>query len=104
MTAGEFLVLRRRGGTWAVPDSCVQAISRDGAGLRIDTAGGALIADEVIGFGQRLEVRAPGEVLAAVWGESCSGLAVLAGVPVVVIDPAAPPLALRKEGASSHAQ
>ncbi len=104
MSAGDFLVLRRCGGTFALPDACVHGISRAGAGLRIDTSAGALVADEVIGFVHRLEVRAPGGVLAAVWGERCSGLAVLAGAPVVVIDPAAPPHALREEGASSHAQ
>ncbi len=103
MTDGNFLVLRRSGGTWALPDGCVRAIGRSDSGLRVVTTSGALVADEVIAFAQRLEVRAPGEVLAAMWGESCIGLAVLAGVPVVVIDPAQPPYTLREEGASSHA-
>lgn len=104
MSEGGFLVLRRSGSTWAVPDACVRAVDRGAAGLRVATSGGDLLADEVIAFAQRLEVRAPSEVLAAVWDEGCAGLAVLAGVPVVVIDPAAPPRALREEGASSHAQ
>jgi hypothetical protein len=103
VTDGKFLVLRRSGGTWALPDGCVRAVGRGDSGLRVATTGGVLVADEVIGFAQRLEVRAPGGVLAAMWGESCIGLAVLAGVPVVVIDPTQPPFALREEGASSHA-
>jgi hypothetical protein len=104
VSAAEFLVLRRSGSTWAVPDACVRAVDRGRTGLRVATSGGALLADEVIAFGQRLEVRAPSEVLAAVWDEGYAGLAVLAGVPVVVIDPAAPPRALREEGVSGHAQ
>jgi hypothetical protein len=104
VSTGEFLVLRRSGGVWALPDACVRAVSRHGPCVRVATAAGAVVADEVIAFAQRLEVRAPGGVLSEWWGESCAGLAVLAGVPVVVLDPAALPQALREEGASSHAK
>jgi hypothetical protein len=104
VSGGSFLVLQRSGSTWAVPDDCVCAVTRCAGSLRVATAGADLVADDVIAFAQALVVRAPGSVLAGVWGEECAGLAVLAGVPVVVIDPAAPPRALREEGASRHAQ
>ncbi len=99
MSAGEFLLLRRSGGVWALPDACVRTVSRLDSGTRVVTAAGTVVADEVIAFAQRLEVRAAGEVLTAIWGESCAGLAVLAGVPVVVLDPAALPQVLREERA-----
>ena len=104
MTNGAYLVFLRSGGTWALPDGCVRAIGRSPLGLRVTSTAGPMIADEVIAFAQPLAVRRPGGVLASMWSEACAGLAVLAGVPVVVIDPAAPPRAVREEGASSHAQ
>ena len=101
--SGGFVVLRRSGGVWALPDGAVLAIGRRGAGLRLETTGRALLADEVIALAQPFAVRRTGGVLAALWRQPCAGVAVFAGTPVVVIDPLAPPQALLEEGESDHA-
>ncbi len=62
-----------------------------------------MLADEVIALAQPLAVRPPGGVLAALWRQRCSGVAIFAGAPVVVVDPLAPPPALLEEGESNHA-
>jgi hypothetical protein len=104
MSAGDFLVVRRAGVLWALPEASVRGVRRQAPGVRVATSDGVLVADEVVDVAAGLAVRAPGEVLARLWGDRCSGVAVLAGVPVVVLDPAAVPRVLREEGASPHAK
>jgi hypothetical protein len=96
------LVVRRGGSTWGLPEAGVRGVARDAGGLRIHATGGSLIADDVVGLARGLEVRAAGAVIRALWGERCVGLALHAGVPMVVIDPEDPPRSLRTEGASRH--
>jgi hypothetical protein len=104
VSAGDFLILRRAGVLWALPELSVRTIRRHDPGASVETSDGELLADEVVGWAADLEVRAPGGVLTALWRGRCTGVAVLAGVPVVVLDPAAVPPMLREEGACCHAR
>ncbi len=94
--SADYLLLRRDGGLWAAAGASVRDVrtSPDGVRLRL-TGGGVLDADEVAGVARDLDVRACGAVLRACWHEPARGLAIYGGEPCVVIDPAAPPRALR---------
>ena len=102
MSERGFLLLRRGGGTWALPESSVGAIRGCPAGITVAAGGVALLAAEVLGVARALAVRAPGPLLERLWPTRCAGLAVHAGAPVVVIDPESPPPSLRREGAVTH--
>jgi hypothetical protein len=92
-----FLVLRRGGAAWAVAQPAVQGLARRGAGYEVKVAAGALAADEVLGVTADLRVHPAGGVLRRFWPEAACGLAVHDALPVVLIDPEAPPRALLAE-------
>jgi hypothetical protein len=102
MSGSCYLLLRRGGGTWALPESSVGAIRGCPTGFTVAAGSVELLADEVLGVARDLTVRAPGPLLERLWPTRCTGLAVHAGTPVVVIDPDSPPPALRREGALTH--
>lgn len=104
MTGGAYLLLRRGGSVWALASAAVRTVRGSRGDVRVALRAGDVRADEVIGFARDLAVRRPGALVLRLWPERCVGLAVHAGVPVVVIDPEAPPPALRGEGALTHDQ
>ncbi|HYL04763.1 MAG TPA: hypothetical protein VE075_01910 [Thermoanaerobaculia bacterium] len=89
-----FLVLRRDGATWAVARPAVQGLARRGAAFEVKLAAGALSADEVVAVTADLRWLPVGGVLRRFWPEAAHGLAVHGAVPVVLIDPLAPPRSL----------
>ncbi len=95
---GGWLLLRRAGGVWGVPAVAVGGLGREGAGYRVEVGGGALAADDVLGVVDRLELRPLGAVVRAFWPEAAGDLAVHGCQPLVVVDPARPPAALRRGG------
>lgn len=104
MSDAGYLLLRLGSGLWALPDASVAAVRAIRSGVTVATRHGELVADEVLGVARGLAVRRPGALLARLWPQRCVGVAVHAGVPVVVIDPEAPPPELRRKGASPHDQ
>jgi hypothetical protein len=90
-----YLLLRRAGGVWGIANSAVDGLSRRGEGYRVALGEGALAADEVLGVVEDLRVRPAAPVLRRFWPEATAGVAVHAGLPVVVVDPGHPPAALR---------
>ena len=91
----DYLLLRRDGGLWAAAGESVRDVRSANGGVLLQlTGGGVLDADEVAGVARDLAVHACGAVLRACWHEPARGLAIYAGVPCVVIDPATPPHAL----------
>lgn len=103
--SAEYFVVRRAGRLWAAPGDRVREVERDGRGVRLRlVAGGTLEVDEVAGVTRALAVRAVGAVVEACWNETAQGLAVFAGEPCVVIDPDAPPRALRGRGTEGEGE
>jgi hypothetical protein len=92
-----FLVLRRGGATWAVAQPAVLGVARRGAAYEIKVAAGALTADEVLGVTADLRLHPLGGVLRRFWPETARALAVHEALPVVLIDPLAPPRSLLAE-------
>jgi hypothetical protein len=99
-----FLLLRRGGGLWGVASGAVRGLARRGGAYRIETAGGALAADEVLGVVADLAVRPLPLVVRRFWPEPAGGWAVVGGEPVVVVDPGLPPRTLRapEDPAADH--
>jgi hypothetical protein len=89
-----FLVLRRGGATWAVARPAVQGLARRGAGFEVQLAAGVLSADEVLGVTADLHWLPAGGVLRRFWPEAAHGLGLHDALPVVLIDPLAPPRSL----------
>ncbi len=91
------LVLRRDGATWGVAHGDVRGLGRGaGGGFEVTVAAGALAADEILGVAALASPPLPaGPVLRRFWPEAARGLAVHGTLPLVLIDPAAPPAALR---------
>ena len=98
MSSG-FLVLRRGGAAWAVAQPAVEGLARRGTGYEVKVAAGALAADEVLVVTADLRVHPAGGVLRRFWPEAACGLAVHEALPMVLIDPQAPPRALLAEAA-----
>jgi hypothetical protein len=92
--SGGFLVVRRGGATWAVARQEVRGLARRGAGFAVSVAAGELAADEVLGVTAGLRLHPAGGVLRRFWPEAARGLAVHGTLPLVLIDPLAPPRAL----------
>jgi len=91
----DYLLLRRDGGLWAAAGESVRDVRSSNGGVHLQLAGGSVLdADEVAGVARDLAVHACGAVLRACWHEPARGLAIYAGEPCVVIDPASPPRAL----------
>lgn len=94
MSAG-YLVMRRGGLTWAIAHQDVRGLARRGAGFEVTVAAGALAADEVLGVVADLRLQPPGGVLRRFWPEAAHGIGVHDALPLVLIDPQAPPPSLR---------
>ncbi|HEY2294336.1 MAG TPA: hypothetical protein VGM86_26855 [Thermoanaerobaculia bacterium] len=92
-----FLLMRRAGGLWGIANGAVEGLARDGAGYRIQAGGAALAADEILGVVTDLRVVPAAPALRRFWPEEPAGVAVHAGVPLVVVDPRRLPAALRCE-------
>ena len=91
----DYLLLRRDGGLWAAAGESVRDLKSLNGGVRLQLTGGKVLdVDEVAGVARDLAVHACGAVLRACWHEPARGIAIYAGQPCVVIDPAAPPRAL----------
>jgi hypothetical protein len=101
--SGGFLVLRRDGATWAVAHPEVLGLARRGGGFEVTVAAGTLAADEVLGVTAELRCHPAGRVLRRFWPEAAQGLAVHGELPVVLIDPQAPPRSLMATGADPAA-
>lgn len=95
-----FLLLRRAGGLWGIASSAVDGLARRGTDYRItidNGAGGTLVADEILGVVEDLRVRPLAPAVRRFWPQPAAGMAVHGREPVVVVDPAHPPAALREE-------
>ena len=92
-----FLLMRRAGGVWGIANGSVEGLARDGAGYRIAAGGEALAADEILGVVEDLRVWPLAPVVSRFWPQPAAGLAVHGREPVVVVDPARPPAALRAD-------
>jgi hypothetical protein len=89
--------MRRAGGVWGIANGSVEGLARDGAGYRIAAGGESLAADEILGVVENLRVWPAAPALRRFWPEEPAGVAVHAGVPVVVVDPRRLPAVLRCE-------
>lgn len=90
--SARYLVIRRRGSLWGVPNERVEAVFSALEGFRVrltEDDGGTtdLAADEVVGLSEELAVRPPLAVLTRYWSERPAGCGVLAGAPILVLDP-----------------
>jgi hypothetical protein len=86
------LVLMRRGGTaWALPHADVQGFVPRAGGIAIAFSGATVLADQVQGVARQVRLRPVGIILRRYWKRSCLGTALVDGMPVIVIDPGAPP-------------
>lgn len=97
-SARGFLLLRRGGGLWGIASSAVDGLARRGADYRIAIDGGSgitLVADEILGVVEDLRVWPLAPMVSRFWPQPAVGLAVHGREPVVVVDPACPPAALR---------
>lgn len=105
---GGHLVLERDGSLWAVPGGAVERLVRGDGRVSVRLAGGGegvaapeLAADRLLAVAGDLAVRPAPAALVRFWPETAAGLALYARRPVVVIDPARPPLALAAAAAAS---
>jgi len=96
-SARGFLLLRRGGSLWGIANAAVDGLARRGMDYRIAIDGGALVADEILGVVEDLRVWPLAPMVSRFWPEPAAGLAVHGREPVVVVDPAHPPAALREE-------
>jgi hypothetical protein len=102
VSQGGYLLLRRAGALWGVANREVEGLARQGEGYRLQVAGQALAADEILGVVAALEVRPLAPVVARFWPEPAGGWAVSGRLPVVLVDPRRPPRALVLEGGDLH--
>jgi hypothetical protein len=94
MSRPGYLLLRRSGALFGVASAAVLGLSRQGAAYRVEVAEHGLLADEVVGVVEDLDVRPLAPLVSRYWPEASGGWAVHAGAPVVVVDPCRPPRAL----------
>lgn len=94
---GGYLLVRRDGVLWGVSNGAVQRLSRYGAGFRFGVGGAELAVDEVVGVVPELAVWPVAAAVRRFWPDVAGGLAVHAEAPLVIVDPARPPRALRLE-------
>ena len=98
MNRGDYLLLRRDGALWGVPNAGVTAVRRGAGGVLVETCSGSLVADEAVAVTEGLEVHRSGALLRRLAGAGTEGLAVYRGLCVAIVDPAHPPEALRPTG------
>lgn len=93
------LVLLQRGGTaWGLEHGAITGFVSRGEAIAVLLGGTSLLVDRVVGVARQVRVRTPGPVVRRFWGGRCLGLAVCQGVPMIVVDPAAPPPELLEHG------
>lgn len=97
-----YLLVRRAGGLWGIASSAVESLTRRGGTFRIGvgvTEDGehSILADEIVAVVEELRVQPAAGVLHRFWGEPTSGVAVHGVLPLVIVDPHHPPLALREK-------
>jgi len=98
-----YFVLRRGSAAWAIARSSVRGLARRGERIDLALEGAAIDADAVLGVAAGMAVTPPGAVLRRYWPEPCAGLAVWAGLPVVVVNAGELPAPLRRsEGDPQH--
>jgi hypothetical protein len=103
VSGSELVVLRRGGDLWGVARSAIRSFRHTGASVRVELDASLMCADQIVGLVPRAEIHAAGALLRRFWPQPCLGLALFADRPVVVVDPAAPPLALcAQEGETQH--
>jgi hypothetical protein len=95
--SGGYLLLRGAGSLWGLASAAVRGLARRDGAYRVETAGGTLAVEEVLGVAP-LAVRPLPALLHRFWPEIAAGWAVVAGEPVMVVDPQRPPRALRVQG------
>lgn len=104
---GSYLLLLRDGGVWGVANGVVVGVGKRPRDYRVhvtSAGGGAeLIADEVLGVVEELEVWPPSAVIRRYWPETFQGTAVHAGTPILLVDPDRPPRTLTEEQTSEQA-
>jgi hypothetical protein len=103
MSRQGYLLLRRAGGLFGVANADVVGLSRRGGIYRIEVRQGGLLADEVVGVVEDLDVHPMAPIVGLYWAEPVSGWAVHAGSPVVVVDSGRLPHAL-EEGESLYGE
>jgi hypothetical protein len=93
--SGDWFLVRRSGRLWGVPREQIESIGpADDGGLRLATATGELMVDEVLGLESGARVRPAGPILRWATLPSCRGLAATDRGPALVIDSTDPPPAL----------
>lgn len=98
-----YLLVRRAGGLWGIASSAVASLTRKKGGtFRIGvgvTEDGetSILADEIVAVVEELRVQPAAGVLHRFWGEAAAGIAVHGVLPLVIVDPHHPPLALREK-------
>lgn len=92
---GGYLLVRRGGVLWGVSNGAVEGLSRQGACYRLAVGGAELGVDEVVGVVPDLAVWPVTGAMRRFWPDTAGGLAVYSEVPLVIVDPAQPPSALR---------
>jgi len=100
-SVGSYLLLRRGGGVWGVANESVLGVGRQDREYHIQilsqTGAAQLLADEVLGVVDALEVWPLAGVLHRFWRGSSRGMAVHGGFPILVVDPDRPPSTLLLE-------
>ena len=98
-----YLLVRRDGVLWGVSNGAVEGLSRHGACYRLAVGGAVLGVDEVVDVVPELAVWPVTGALRRFWPDVAGGLAVYAEAPLLIVDPAQPPRALRLGNASKEA-
>lgn len=93
-----YLLARRDGVLWGVSNGAVEGLSRHGTRYRLAVGGAELGVDEVVGVVPELAVWPVTGAVRRFWPDVAGGLAVHAGAPLLIVDPARPPRALRLQG------
>ena len=96
-----YLLMRHGGALWGVDNEAVVSLTRGAGGFRIGVPAGELCIDEIVGVVAELTLRPFAAALRRFWPDGAGGvasLAVHAEMPLVVVDPQRPPLALRGTG------
>ena len=88
------LLVRRDKTPFGVAARLIESLEQRGDRVLVRLSSGVLSAEEVLGLVPMEQPVPPGRVLRCFWPESCLGLTVVDGLPVVVIDPDRPPRAL----------
>lgn len=101
MSPQGYLLLRRNGGLWGIANASILGLARKNGSFEVTVAGFALVADEILGVVEDLAIQPAAPAVRRFWPEASAGVAMHGQVPLVVVDPGRPPLALRLEPVES---